>query len=602
MKAKRYISCILAIVFLFTFTACSKSEFVFSVNITDNSVVTEKEFRFCAAATCGGEICKTEVACNGVLLEENNGQYTARLSDGNNVIEVTAICKNATETRIYSVIYRAEFSITTDIGQTVIKNDCAVFGAVATFNDENCAVAVTNNGVPVVEENGVYTVRLACGENKFVITARYGDHIEQTERTIFYEGFALNTDIKDFDTADSNYFFRAAATYGKQVCNLTVTHNGKTLTGVGARYDTELSKGDNDIVITAECGEITKEYAYTIRYFDDPPALKTSIESGKIYRGSIFNFDVTANDGLGTKLPHENIAFAVDWDVDDGKEQFVSVNGISTVWDDDTATSYRIHFDKGDFANHQNKAFVLKVTASDGMGRTSSYRYAMTYVPAAYGEEIGKVVFAMEGFSVSCGYFIKPVWVSIREGIPFSVTLTDLLTQYGYTYRYTGEIQSGFYLSQVGGLDLTGNSIAEGIWQRVSGTYSRTLPVGSALGEFCYGSGSGWMYSVNGVYKNYGFSDYYPQDGDAVRVQFTVMLGEDLGGGGALGGGGGSYLDDNPDYAPIMKLLADFANNGAEDETVYLQVTEAITEWNISQAAMDEQIAKFKSAYGEKVL
>ena len=108
------------------------------------------------------------------------------------------------------------------------------------------------------------------------------------------------------------------------------------------------------------------------------------------------------------------------------------------------------------------------------------------------------------------------------------------------------------------------------------------------------------MYSVYGVYKNYGFADYFPQDGDTVRVQFTVMLGEDLGGGGALGGGSsGSLLDDNPDYAPIMKMLADIAQ-GSADKTVYHEVLSAISAWNLSQNEMERQIGKLKSAYGEK--
>ena len=191
------------------------------------------------------------------------------------------------------------------------------------------------------------------------------------------------------------------------------------------------------------------------------------------------------------------------------------------------------------------------------------------------------------------------MWVSIYEGIPFSVTLTDILTEYGYSYRYTGEIQSGFYLSAIEGLDLTGNRIADGIWEHVSSSYKRTLELGSSLGEFDYGSGSGWMYSVNGVYKNYGFADYYPQDKDVIRVQFTVMLGEDLGGGGALGGGNtGNWLDDNPDYANVMKMLADIERNQSADKTVYEQVIDIITGWNLSQNVMDEQIARLQSAYG----
>ncbi len=597
---KAFLSClIIALLCLTLLSACQRYEFVFSTDIVDNAVVTDKMYEFRSTATYGGEVCRMEITCNGILLDGENGKYKASLVDGDNTIEVTAISGNAREERKYTVTYRAEFDISTSLENAVIKNDCVVFSANATFNDLPCAVVVTHNGNQLTAENGLYTATLCVGENKFIITARYGDYAEQKDWTIVYGEFVLTSDIKEFDSANEDYSFRAAASYNGSVCNLSVTVNNVAVKAVGNRYDVTLQKGDNAIVITAEYDGIIKEYCYTVRYFDDPPTLSTSIENNNTYRGSIFNFDVTARDGLGAKLPKEGVTFAVDWNADDGVERFVSVDGISLVWDDNTMTSYRIRFNSGEFASHANKAFILKVSASDSLGRQAFEEYTMTYVPTEYGEEIGEVAFALEGFSISCGYFIEPMWVPIYEGIPFSVTLTDILRERGYEYTYTGELQSGFYLASVIGLDLTGNSIADGIWERVSGSYNRTLAIGSSLGEFDYGSGSGWMYSVNGVYKNYGFADYYPQDKDVVRVQFTVMLGEDLGGGGALGSGSASgWLDDNPDYAPIMKLLADIQRSETADKSVYEQVVSVITQWNLSQSVMNEQMAILKTAYG----
>jgi len=48
-------------------------------------------------------------------------------------------------------------------------------------------------------------------------------------------------------------------------------------------------------------------------------------------------------------------------------------------------------------------------------------------------------------------------------------------------------------------------------------------------GEFDHGSGSGWMYSVNGTYPGYGASNYVLQNGDTVRWRYTTNLGVDLG-------------------------------------------------------------------------
>ena len=47
---------------------------------------------------------------------------------------------------------------------------------------------------------------------------------------------------------------------------------------------------------------------------------------------------------------------------------------------------------------------------------------------------------------------------------------------------------------------------------------------------------SGWMYSVNGWYPNYGCSRYGLKDGDIVEWRYTCDLGFDVGGGYAIGG------------------------------------------------------------------
>lgn len=49
------------------------------------------------------------------------------------------------------------------------------------------------------------------------------------------------------------------------------------------------------------------------------------------------------------------------------------------------------------------------------------------------------------------------------------------------------------------------------------------------LYQFDCGSLSGWMYSVNGWYPDYGCSRYKLQDGDAIEWNYTCDLGRDLG-------------------------------------------------------------------------
>ncbi len=49
------------------------------------------------------------------------------------------------------------------------------------------------------------------------------------------------------------------------------------------------------------------------------------------------------------------------------------------------------------------------------------------------------------------------------------------------------------------------------------------------LYEFDCGGRSGWMYSVNGWYPNYGLSRYAIEEGDEIALNYTCDLGADLG-------------------------------------------------------------------------
>ena len=55
------------------------------------------------------------------------------------------------------------------------------------------------------------------------------------------------------------------------------------------------------------------------------------------------------------------------------------------------------------------------------------------------------------------------------------------------------------------------------------------------LYEFDCGDLSGWMYSVNGWFPNYGCSRYALQNGDVVNWVYTCDLGYDVGGGYSTG-------------------------------------------------------------------
>ena len=101
------------------------------------------------------------------------------------------------------------------------------------------------------------------------------------------------------------------------------------------------------------------------------------------------------------------------------------------------------------------------------------------------------------------GWILEPVTVPLEEGDSVFDLLRRVTREYKIHMEYS---QSPMY----------GSAYIEGIFN---------------LYELDAGSGSGWMYSVNGWYPNYGCSGYALEPGDVVEWRYTCDTGEDIGGG-----------------------------------------------------------------------
>ena len=78
------------------------------------------------------------------------------------------------------------------------------------------------------------------------------------------------------------------------------------------------------------------------------------------------------------------------------------------------------------------------------------------------------------------------------------------------TASYSGNENSGFYLSSIGNFTVGGT------------TYT-------SFGEFDAGTGSGWMITHNDWFIDKGASEFYVKDGDSIEWQYTCQLGADIG-------------------------------------------------------------------------
>ncbi|MGG3839864.1 S-layer homology domain-containing protein [Paenibacillus thiaminolyticus] len=109
-------------------------------------------------------------------------------------------------------------------------------------------------------------------------------------------------------------------------------------------------------------------------------------------------------------------------------------------------------------------------------------------------------------------------------------------------------------------------------------------------GEFDHGSGSGWMYNVNGIYPGYGASSYTLSDGDKLEWRYTTNLGADLGednskweplpGAGGTGGaapvGPGIVIPPN-DKTPVIQVPQDIRSEFVLKMTKDMQKKDRIT-------------------------
>ncbi|WP_018758252.1 S-layer homology domain-containing protein [Paenibacillus terrigena] len=142
----------------------------------------------------------------------------------------------------------------------------------------------------------------------------------------------------------------------------------------------------------------------------------------------------------------------------------------------------------------------------------------------------GYVTVSVEKFTLGQGYYREPVKVPFYAGENGAMVLTRVLGE--DNFEYGGRIKDGFYLSSV--QDSTyGIDVPQYILDKI---HLDGLELGAKadeewLGAFDYTSKSGWMYEVNNVFPNVGFSQYEPHDGDVIRTQFTLYgYGADLGG------------------------------------------------------------------------
>ncbi|MEO4052596.1 S-layer homology domain-containing protein [Solibacillus sp. CAU 1738] len=225
-----------------------------------------------------------------------------------------------------------------------------------------------------------------------------------------------------------------------------------------------------------------------------------------------------------------------------------------------------------------------------------------------YSEPAGHVTVSVEKFTLGQGYTIEPIQVPFYEKEMVGHVVARVLGSGNYNDGYDQENIG--YLANIKDSESDGNipqyilDVMKGNNQSITGRNK----VGW-LGQRDYNSSSGWMYTVNNVLPNDALASYRINDGNVIRLQFTVAgLGRDLGFGKEWGSQ--PYIEAaNKDAltAEIAKInsaankeeiLAD-ANVLSAYEAAYEQLTNMESIQPNVDDALDQLIAELNGNGGE---
>lgn len=469
-----------------------------------------------------------------VLLEEGKNEIK---------VSVTYVDKQGKKMTLYQdyVVYvdLGNLVIRSDLKNKTVETDTLDFTASATLQKKEVPVTVKCNGEELKSSSdNKYRAKLNEGENTIELFAESGGKSDKQTYTIqcrLPKDSKIETDLVNQTVNTDTFSFKAAIINFSSKGRLTVVCNKKTILPVAENeYTVPLNIGANIIRLKATDivnGKLVTlaEASYVIKYVPiadegTKPAIKhINVTDGMTIMGNEFTLDLLPEDYKGNRIYSEGIT--------------VQLNGkvYKNTWQSEF-TSYLLYLQGG--------ANTLDIRIKDSDGRYNDYSYKINCKTVADGEKIGEITISVDANVLGLGYIVAPVKVPIRQGETGSYFLTRFLEEKGFKYKHTGSLDIGFYLSRIMKPGIaTGVSIPEDLRQAIDkdGLEWKEQRYDDSIGEFDYCQGSGWMYSVNGSFPGYGFSDVVFKDGDVVRIRFTLAYGKDIGGYKATGGQGQNY-------------------------------------------------------------
>ncbi len=243
------------------------------------------------------------------------------------------------------------------------------------------------------------------------------------------------------------------------------------------------------------------------------PTIATDLKDGTTINASYYVFLVQATDQYGQSITSTSLDIY-------GNGERLSTQGERS----SGVYAYRIDLKEG------SNTVDIKATDEEGLVTT------LPTFTLYKGDEDnqtpdGSITISIEAGTLGLGKILPATDIEIYQGEQLSSVVLRLLENNGFDWRNAGSATSGFYLKGIGRGGITNDaSIPEDLMAHLTEVNCQmSQHDANWLGEFDFTMNSGWIYFVNGEYMNVGMSECFPDDGDEIRIRFTLYSGLDLG-------------------------------------------------------------------------
>lgn len=237
------------------------------------------------------------------------------------------------------------------------------------------------------------------------------------------------------------------------------------------------------------------------------PVISTDLAEGKIYKGKKLRFKISAKDykGRAFKKFDTNVSIKV-WI--NGDEKYSNQHS-----EDYTVFKYAWAGKDGNNG--------IRIQATDRENRTATVSYT---VKLNTNEQVkkGRIKLSIEAQSLGLG-----VLTSGYEDIYQDDNLMEVFERFAKKKGYNPDIEKGSYVAAIRKKNIGKNidivklekKIKKNGWSWNNTEYSSYK---DKLREKYFALLSGWVYFVDGLYHGHGMAEHIPQDGDKVRIRYTL--------------------------------------------------------------------------------